>query len=112
MGNLTFRPVQIGIITRLRSGIASPSVLARSVYRLMPEATPTKSQLESVRRALRGLEDNEFVRLTKYIWDKERCWELTGEMMPIPEKKKQPAKKAFAVVGSDDPSNPSARGSR
>jgi hypothetical protein len=86
---LTISPIQDKIITVLKlDGYLPAGRLTRRVYGVPEDKGPTRSQMESVRRALRKLEEYAFVRITKYVWDSQRCWELTGNAIPIPEKKK------------------------
>lgn len=86
MGELTVSPIQDKIITLLKGRYLPVRHLARDVYGV---TDPTRSQMETIRQALRSLEGEDYVRVTRFVWDRQRCWELTGKLVPIPEKKKE-----------------------
>ena len=99
MNDLTISPLQDKIITYLKSaGHSTAKKIATRVYGVPRDQEPTRSQRESVRQAMRSLEGKDIIKMTRYIWDRERCWELTGKMVPIPEKKKPASIKPLAVV--------------
>jgi hypothetical protein len=84
----TLGSVQSRVLSELAQYMQTTTELARHVYGLKIGVVPTRSQSVGIRRVLRTLERGEVVRLTGQFRGRERCWELTGKLAPIPEKKK------------------------
>jgi hypothetical protein len=81
----TFGRVQGAVISVIRSHAHDPvaaiplSTIVLEIFQT-PRVEQTRSQQQTVRRALRTLEQRGIVRLSKYIHHRERCWELTGKV--------------------------------